>query len=385
MILHGAALLVLARSCQATQPPVVGAIRWDAYFAQPGQHEYNDPNFGVVTRTTTVDMSLPEWHYRLPFFSEEINATSALVNGNTADIMGQELAYAAEHGINFWSFCNYPIGCVDMHPPAADCKGIQCCADNVGLSYAWNQYLAHPDRHKVNFTLLLQPGYWFPTALKGGNETLEQEVDRYITYFKMPNYQMVLGNRPLVFVFGGKADPTTLKPLRDMTKQAIGVYPYIVSMNGDDSLPEVDAVSAYVTGGGTMKGGSFQQYIAEPEASRWSGWAAAGKKVIPTVSAGWDNRPRAAAPLGYPCPWGVASGAYVDDPTMAELENHTAAGLTWVQANPKAAETNMMMLSAWNEHDEGHWIAPTLPKYGGTAKLEAIKRAIDRTGRNNFN
>ena len=43
------------------------------------------------------------------------------------------------------------------------------------------------------------------------------------------------------------------------------------------------------------------------------------------------------------------------------------------------------MLSAWNEHDEGHWIAPTLPKYGGTEKLEAIKRAIDRTGRNNFN
>jgi len=149
-------------------------------------------------------------------------------------------------------------------------------------------------------------------------------------------------------------------------------------MNGDDSLPEVDAVSAYATGGGTKQGGGYQQYIANAEFTRWSGWASAGKKVIPTVSAGWDNRPRAAAPLGYPCPWGVASGTYIDDPTMSELENHTLAGMEWVKANPAAAEANIMMLSAWNEHDEGHWIAPALPKYGGTEKLEAIKRAIDR-------
>lgn len=36
-----------------------------------------------------------------------------------------------------------------------------------------------------------------------------------------------------------------------------------------------------------------------------------------------------------------------------------------------------MMLSAWNEHDEGHWIQPALEKYGGTQKLDAIKKAID--------
>ncbi len=36
-----------------------------------------------------------------------------------------------------------------------------------------------------------------------------------------------------------------------------------------------------------------------------------------------------------------------------------------------------MMLSAWNEHDEGHWIEPALDKYGGAEKLQAIKSAID--------
>ena len=198
-------------------------------------------------------MSPKKWHYRVPFFGKEVNDSSIIVNGNTAETMGQELAYAAEHGIKFWSFCNYPIGCTNYHPPDSDCQGIQCCAyvdfwdrasckvllngfrspatatanvlyttrfcsnlntpflfcciknadtdhnhvfhppqpqnhtnhhlhqrDNVGLSYAWNLYLNHPDNHKVNFTLLLQPGYWFPTGLKGGNETLAQEIDRYI-------------------------------------------------------------------------------------------------------------------------------------------------------------------------------------------------------------
>jgi hypothetical protein len=66
---------------------------------------------------------------------------------------------------------------------------------------------------------------------------------------------------------------------------------------------------------------------------------------------------------------------------MAELEAHTTAGLEWVAANNGdggAAEANMLMLSAWNEHDEGHWIEPALDKYGGTEKLDAIKRAIDK-------
>ena len=46
--------------------------------------------------------------------------------------------------------------------------------------------------------------------------------------------------------------------------------------------------------------------------------------------------------------------------------------------NPDSVETNMMLLSAWNEHDEGHWIEPALEKYGGAEKLVAIKKAIDK-------
>ena len=125
-------------------------------------------------------------------------------------------------------------------------------------------------------------------------------------------------------------------------------------------------------------------------------------------SAGWDPRPRAwDGPT--PCPWGNVSDSYTTDPTMEELENFTYIGMQWVRGrncfvgaascvtylflrvcfdafaagdqvadHPTASEAGVVMLSAWNEHDEGHWIEPALDKYGGAEKLEAVKRGIDR-------
>eukprot|EP01052_Picozoa_sp_SAG31_P085282 SAG31_NODE_45739_length_257_cov_1.227848_1_plen_42_part_01 len=37
---------------------------------------------------------------------------------------------------------------------------------------------------------------------------------------------------------------------------------------------------------------------------------------------------------------------------MAELEAHVTEGLDFVTKNPESVETNMLILSAWNEHDE---------------------------------
>ena len=172
--------------------------------------------------------------------------------------------------------------------------------------------------------------------------------------------------------------------------------------------PNVHHINTYAAG---KEGGApYQTSIAQPEAKLWATTAAAGQKIIPTVSAGWDNRPRINT-----CPWGNGrsvlslhifqilsiqcsplsltsspsrlpihlpssfSFSYTVDPTMAELEAHTAAGLAFVAKNrAEATEANMLMLSAWNEHDEGHWIEPTLEKFGGAEKLEAVRRAIEK-------
>ena len=36
-----------------------------------------------------------------------------------------------------------------------------------------------------------------------------------------------------------------------------------------------------------------------------------------------------------------------------------------------------MLISAWNENDEGHWVIPSL--MNGTQKLEAVQSAINAT------
>ena len=61
-----------------------------------------------------------------------------------------------------------------------------------------------------------------------------------------------------------------------------------------------DAWSSYTTAGGAPGGSPYVETIAQPEAKKWADRAAAGHKIIPTVSAGWDNRPRI-----NDCPWGM--------------------------------------------------------------------------------
>ena len=49
--------------------------------------------------------------------------------------MAQENSFATGHGIDYYAFCTYPIGCADYSPPDSACVGAQCCADNYKLSY----------------------------------------------------------------------------------------------------------------------------------------------------------------------------------------------------------------------------------------------------------
>ena len=98
----------------AGEAPILGAIRWDAYFDwQAADARHGDDTAGVVGKTVQADMSPAKYHYRVPFFGEEVNETAITCNGDTDDAMAKELEFAANAGIKFWSFCNYPIGCMD--------------------------------------------------------------------------------------------------------------------------------------------------------------------------------------------------------------------------------------------------------------------------------
>jgi len=43
-----------------------------------------------------------------------------------------------------------------------------------------------------------------------------------------------------------------------------------------------------------------------------------------------------------------------------------------VKLNPSIAESNTILIYAWNEHVEGGWICPTLANYGFTDRIDTL-------------
>jgi len=194
----------------------------------------------------------------------------------------------------------------------------------------------------------------------------------------------------VVYLLGGAGDPDTLHALSilvNKTKAALGVSPYLVAMGGlapPGPHPTVtfDAVTRYVVqkNPSLLAGMPFATGIAEPEAATWESAKEAGHKLIPSISPGWDPSPREYIDL----PWGdqghvacvekLGHPCYVKDPTMDQLTAHTEAAVKFALDNPATVESGAVIVGAWNENDEGHWIVPSL--YNGTQKLEAIQKGV---------
>jgi hypothetical protein len=342
--------------------PAVGAIRWDAW--------YGDED---AVGTYVEDALTPhQWRYRLPFFASEDGTDKVVIHGNTTAVMEAELAYAEQYGIDYWAFVAYP-------PPSR-------------MFYAQQLYLEVTNRTQstsVKFCLVMD-----------GNQlnVLTKQLDRIVGYFHLPTYQKVLGGRPLVFTF--ISETWAAAPLAAMSAAALAAglpKPFIVAMGwGPPSsqmalakLLGAEATSQYAFIGGNVNGTgpdvpnkplSYASNAAQ-ELQHWTDSASAGVAVLPSITAGWDPRPRevvappwqgGGAPPG--CNVSGVALCHVEDPTMPELTAHTRRVVAWSQANPAASPANAVIISAWNEHDEGHWICPSL--HDGAQKLEAIKAGL---------
>ena len=66
----------------------------------------------------------------------------------------------------------------------------------------------------------------------------------------------------------------------------------------------------------------------------------------------------------------------VDDVTAtpAQLTKHLQEVLDWTAHNPDLTPANAVIIYAWNEHDEGGWLAPTwtAERRPNTNRIEAL-------------
>jgi len=320
--------------------PQVGAIRWDAWTG------------GEITAQMEQTLGPRKYHFRLPWFAEVLDRDQVRIDGRPQAIMDREIDFAAGAGLDYWAFLLYP-------------------ASNV-MSRSLDNYLRSASRARINFCVILH------NALGVADADWPRERNRAVALLREPGYQTVPGGRPLVYAFQVRS-PQRIDDFR-RAAQAAGLNPYCVYMGwnpaGDfarQSPLGFDAVSSYAYGSAYP---TFAEHCRAVETQCWANARTANVPYVPLVTTGWDKQPR----IDHPVSWEKEHSYHrqkVFPPTAApaEIAAHLGRALEFTQSNPGICAANNVIIYAWNEHDEGGWLAPTwLP--GGrpdTARLDAIR------------
>lgn len=282
--------------------------------------------------------------------TESVNSDATLQG-----VMDQEIEYAKNAGIDYWAFLYYP-----QEP----------------LARARELYLASEHRNDVNWCAILDGNF------TGGYSA---NLPHLVAQMSEPNYQRVLGGRPLVYFFV-TATAAWVTQMRTACSQAGLPDPYIVAMAWTpESAAAVktasgaDAVSRYATG---EQNGVPYSVLSDAESSLWDDYAAAAGDVIPTVSTGWDKRPRYDNPVSFDANYTGFNIEWTQQATPQQIAAHLRQAVIWNNTHPDSGAANAVLVYAWNEFDEGGWICPTLfeiKKAGRPLRLDAIAR-VPRTG-----
>jgi hypothetical protein len=342
--------------------PLIGAIRWDFWFKG-----------SPMIRTA---LSEPQWRYRLPFFAKVRRDGLVEVSGDSQDTVDREILAAVEGGIDYWAFVYYHN---------TDYKGNPVQPEILKGNLARQQYLASQYRNQINHTLILSLGYM------GTPSQWEQTIDDVLLHhFRLSNYQRVLGDRPLLYMFNmtywqsfwGSAQKSRamLARIREKSIKAGLGNPYIVLMHfyPQEAIQMqqsigYDAVSTYANP--TGNNGRRQLYSYCTSLNRWfrEQFRNSGVQLIPTINTGWDTRPLRDGRDPYVKR--AANNDFCEPATPQEIGKHLQETLKWVRVNRSFNESNNVLIYAWNEYSEGGWISPTLLE--GNARLRAVRQAID--------
>ena len=341
--------------------PPVGAIRWDAWFGPQGS----------VGQAVEKSLSPNRWHDRLPTCAREVGADQAAIRCDGQEQMDVEIKQAKESGLSYWAFVAY--------------------AEDNPMSLGLQAYLRSKVADKPHFALISDLATW------GGSTVYAPVMRRYIKLMGEASYQRTPDGRPMFFLaflndevmasrFGSRAAfGKIIDEFRRSARDAGFGDPYIVLLDGNVARAKemlrdlrLDAVSAYAVSDNWAKKAAYSQ-LAKSAARFWSDAESAGMAVVPIAMTGWDRRPRVMNPM----PWEKhetepdAIDRYFEAPTSAELTGHLADAIRFASRSGRTGNAApAVLVYAWNEFDEGGWLAPT--KGTGTARLEAVKQALSQ-------
>ncbi|GAB5562185.1 MAG: hypothetical protein SynsKO_38320 [Synoicihabitans sp.] len=289
----------------------------------------------------------------------------AHIKASAPGIMEKEIQLAAAAGLDYWAFLVYQ--------------------EQNEMSKGLEQYLASPRRGEIDFCLILHNNIGLT------EEEWLYEQDRLIELMQEPGYVMVEGDRPLVYMFSQAFDGSIPRARFAGLRTALatnGLDPYFVFMGWkplDDFTKKkplgFSAVSAYAYASDVP---TFKELTELVERDYWQPARDHRIPFVPFVTTGWDKRPR----QDHPVPWEPLDRAYHEQetfPSMAtpdEIESVLRKALQLVQHEPDLCVANAVIIYAWNENDEGGWLAPTWRPSGAPnyERLEAIRRVLRPDG-----
>jgi hypothetical protein len=186
--------------------------------------------------------------------------------------------------------------------------------------------------------------------------------------------------------------------LRHQTIAAGLKTPYLVLMgwNAEAERLELgfDAISEYACAGNgyTIDPETYAKLTAHHVREKlWDKWKRERTPCITFATAGWDTRPRQERPphwcqdlvkVATPDPTPPAQQKPLIDAVTAtpdELVVHIREAIAWTKANRDINPANAVIIYAWNEHDEGGWLQPTLGANGkpDDTRIEVLKKVLN--------
>jgi hypothetical protein len=325
--------------------PLVGAIRWDGW--QVGNTA--DPTHWVTAKLYS------DWPSRRPIQGWYHSGPGI----DTQAIVDREIDWAADRGLDYWSFVWYPE---NLNEPTG------------GLMTPYHAYQASSHRDRMKFSMIIQT-FW---VAGDGHESYwrTRYVPDFVAMFKDPKYVRVSGNRPLVYWFGanqlgqqpdgfGSSWREQLQYLRDQTRGQLDDTgtplgdPIIIDVNHDTAAAAqygLDGVSSYGPSGAYPPASSG---CTDAKARGWGAQAAKdtanlgpynGLLTVPSPTAVNDPRPRDSDPdYGY-----HSYGFWSQPPTYGQWESHFQSQYDWAMTNPaRTTDPPVMLVYAWDELDEG--------------------------------
>ena len=324
------------------------------------------------------DQSTDGW-LSLENFPERTPLLSYYDEGNP-EVADWEIKWAAEHGVNFfifeWERCDNMSG----NSPCAAALGKPIETNNLPRHKALHDgFLLAPFRDKMKFAIVLVDNLPYSQSFSSLGD-LKNNLMPYLinTYFKKSNY-LVINNKPILYLLTSLKDQDTMSGGAGQGKEALGIMRQSVQASGFTDLIIVghdwqyvnrslydnqklkeygfDYTFSYVTPVVSVNGVNVGNRPTEQQAidsQKQSYQYLAANTALPfivTASPFWDSFPY----------YGNTDGNWYISPQGYRTVINNAK--TIMSQQGADLSKRMIILDAWNEYGEGHFIAPAA-KYG---------------------